>query len=549
MQQMTCSRWWGFVRLTLSPCHLVTLSCLLAAGRLPADDKTTALAARIDHHIEAGWKQHGVKPAALADDAVFVRRVWLDLAGKMPPLTAARDFLDDPDPDKRRQLVRGLLRTDDYVLHTATQWGRQLFLTGNDQLLNLDQPGVIWLRQQIKDGVGSDRIVRALLAAPQGNDPAANAAQQFLAANQNRADSMAAATSRLFLGVKLECAQCHNHPFATWTREQFWGYAAFFSSLERQGPPGAVSVTGLIREFPDRREATVPGTDKVVSATFLDGSEPNWRPQVPAREILAEWMVAPDNPFFSPAAVNRLWAHFFGIGLVDPVDDMGAGNPPSHPELLDALARSFIEHGFDRKYLIRAIVLSRAYQLTSAVNAPGLPEGAEADHGPAQSEDPDSSRLFARMAVRGLSGEQFYDSLAQAVGLPVEELPAGRVVIAVNTPRARFLEMFARQDERPTEAQTSILQALALMNGRVVSGATHLEEGATLSAVAEAPFLDAAGRVETLFLATLSRRPTPEELAPLVAYLERGGPTGDARKALSDVFWALLNSLEFRVNH
>ena len=172
--------------------------------------------------------------------------------------------------------------------------------------------------------------------------------------------------------------------------------------------------------------------------------------------------------------------------------------------------------GFDRKLLIRAIVLSRPYQLTSAG-----PRADEAVPVLDASEDLATSRLFARMAVRGLSGEQLYASLAQAVGLVAEEAPIGRVAPVANTPRAAFLERFAGQEERPTEAQTSILQALALMNGGLVSGATSLEEGATLSAIAEAPFLDTAGRVEALFLATLSRRPTPEESARLVTYLEQ----------------------------
>ena len=355
----------------------------------------------------------GVLPAPAADDAEFLRRVSLDLAGRIPSAGEVREFLDDPNPDRRRHLIDRLLAGPAYVAHFTTIEQRLLIPEAetNRQLRLITPAFEAWLRRQIAENVGYDRTLRDLLTVPvaavrsrlpaqqpttvRGQEPSPLA---FYMAKEVKGENLAASTARLFLGLRLECAQCHNHPFATWKREQFWGYAAFFSSLERQGPPGAVSVTGLIREFPDRREATVPGTDKVVPATFLDGSEPNWRPQVPAREILAEWMVAPDNPYFSRAAVNRLWAHFFGIGLVDPVDDMGADNPPSHPELLDALARSFIEHGFDRKYLIRAIVLSRAYQLTSAVNGPELPEGAEAAHGPAQSEDPDSSRLFARMA-------------------------------------------------------------------------------------------------------------------------------------------------------
>jgi hypothetical protein len=251
---------------------------------------------------------------------------------------------------------------------------------------------------------------------------------------------------------------------------------------------------------------------------------------------LADWITSPGNPYFARAAVNRIWAQLFGVGLVDPVDDMGADNPPSHPELLDALARAFAEHGFDRKLLLRAMVLSRAYQLTSQSSGAGA--GASTDE----------SRLFARMKERGLTAEQLYDSLAQAIGIAPEELSSGQFARARGAPRGEFLETFSGNDEKPTEAQMSILQALALMNGRLVAGATHLEHGRMLTAVAEAPFLDRAGRIETLFLATLSRRPGPEEAACMMAHLERHAG-GDPRKALSDIFWALLNSPEFLLNH
>jgi hypothetical protein len=252
-------------------------------------------------------------------------------------------------------------------------------------------------------------------------------------------------------------------------------------------------------------------------------------------------MTAPDNPYFARAAVNRTWAQLFGIGLVDPVDDMGADNPPSHPELLDALARAFVAHGFDRKFLLRAIVMSRPYQLTSALTEP--------DAGPSPGTGADDPRLFARMRVRGLTAEQLYDSVSQATGLTPEEQRPEQFFNVSGSPRGQFLEKFARHDEKPAEAQTSILQALALMNGPLVVGATRSETGATLIAIAEAPFLDTAGRVETLFLATLSRRPKPAESARLVAYVDSRTQSGDRWKALSDVFWALLNSPEFVLNH
>ncbi|HEY2159517.1 MAG TPA: DUF1553 domain-containing protein, partial [Isosphaeraceae bacterium] len=239
-------------------------------------------------------------------------------------------------------------------------------------------------------------------------------------------------------------------------------------------------------------------------------------------------ITSPSNPYFAKAAVNRIWAQLFGVGLVDPVDDFGDSNPPSHPELLDDLAAWFADSGYDRPALIRALTATRAYGLASEVG-PGGPPGP---------------RLFARGPVRGLTPEQLYDSLAQAVGLPSEPAQNVRAVVPTG-PRAAFLEKFAAGDDRPTERETSIPQALAVMNGALVADATSPERGETLVAVAEAPFLDARGRVETLFLAALARRPRPEESARLVAYVEARDP----RAALADVFWALLNSAEFKLNH
>ena len=242
------------------------------------------------------------------------------------------------------------------------------------------------------------------------------------------------------------------------------------------------------------------------------------------------WFTSPKNPYFARAAVNRVWARFFGTGLVEPVDDLGGDNEPSNPELLDELANQFVAHGYDLKFMIRAITATKVYGLSSAV-------------GPGTASPP---YLFAAMPVRSLSPGQLFDSLAQATGFR-----DGGGMYGMNTAGAkgRFLELFANRDEKPTEAQTSILQALTLMNGQVVSGATSLESGDTLAAVAEAPFLDTPGRIEALFLAALTRRPRPDELDLLVRYVDRSPAEADRAKALSDVFWAILNGPEFKHNH
>jgi hypothetical protein len=538
---------WLWLVAILAPAA-VTTPCAAARG---ADD-VQAVTATIDRLIAAQWNDHKVVPAPRADDGEFLRRVSLDLTGKIPTASEARDFLDDPRPDKRQRLVERLLEGTSYAAHaTATEMRLMMPEVASDPQAQAVAPAFeAWLGEQIAGNVGSDRVARAILTAKVAGDQAAaqpllpNAPNlkpsplAFYLAKDVKSENLAASTARLFLGLRLECAQCHNHPFASWTRDQFWGYAAFFASLEKRNPDDP--SPDAIREQADRRDVAIPGTEQRVKAAFLDGSAPNIRPQDPPRIALADWMTAPENPYFARAAANRIWAHLFGVGLVDPVDDMGADNPPSHPELLDALARAFTEHGFDRKFLIRAIVMSQVYQLTSNASVPGPAAGAGSGS--------DEPRLFARMKERGLTAEQLYDSLAQALGQPPDGLGPDRFTGGGGTPRGDFLETFAGNDEKPTEAQTSILQALALMNGRLVAAGTQVENGRMLTAVAEAPFLDPAGRVEALFLATLTRRPRPEEAASMIAYLEHV-PAADQRRALSDVFWALLNSPEFLLNH
>jgi hypothetical protein len=529
---------------------------LLAAGPAPGagppvlDEK--ALARRIDHHIAAGLAAAKAVPAPRAGDAEFVRRVYLDLAGRIPSVAEARAFLDDARPDKRERLIATLLDGPRYVTHFTRVWRALLLPEASTNFQFRFQGGGFeaWLRKQVARNAGYDALVRELLTlsfdqnTPQrafgggGGEPTPIS---FYIAKEVKPENLAAAVSRTFLGFRLECAQCHNHPFASWKREQFWSLAAFFAGLQRQGNP-QFPIPG--REVPDRRELTIPGTERVVQAAFPDGTEPKWKNKQSARAALADWMTAPDNPYFARATANRLWALFFGTGLIDPVDDMvGDDRTASHPELLDELARQFIAHKFDLKYLIRAVALSETYQRTSARTHPGQ----------------DEPQRFARMALRGLTPEQLFDSIAEATGFQENNGGNPRNAFFADSGRARFLALFTDRHDKSTEYQTSILQALALMNGQVTATATDLERSVTLSAVADAPFMDTPARIETLFLAALSRKPSPRERERFVAYVDKGGddepytkwlgPQKRHQRALADAFWALLNSGEFMLNH
>ncbi|MFO0843805.1 MAG: DUF1553 domain-containing protein [Gemmataceae bacterium] len=522
------------------------LACALAALPCPAADRyagADALARRIDDRLASAWKQAGVPPAADADDSEWLRRVYLDLAGRIPSVTEARAFLADRREDRRRLLVERLLGGPRFATHFATVWRNLLLPEGNVNFqVRFSLPGFEkWLRDWVVSGRGYDAMVTELLTTairPGGGALQIGGAPgpaPFYSAKEFKPEEIAGAVARTFLGVNLSCAQCHNHPFADWKREQFWSFAAFFSGIKVQRRGDFVTAEA---EKADSHEIEIPGTDKVVKAKYLNGQQAEVAKGAKAREVLARWMTAKDNPYFARAIVNRMWAHFFGTGLVEPLDEMtGTESQPSHPALLDELAAGFVGHGHDLRWLMRAITSTKAYQLSSRRSHPGQDDG----------------KLFAKMALRGLTPEQLYDSVAMATGF--QEAARGGGFYDAGGARSEFLTKFANGADRPTETQTSILQALTLMNGRVVTSATDLKRSETLAAVIDAPFLDTAAKVEALYLAALTRTPTAKEVSRMAAYVEKGGTAQTGKKqerraeALADVFWVLLNSGEFVLNH
>src|SRR5262245_24190361 len=532
----------GLMSLALAPALLAADPSAQSATRSP-QSAIDILAARIDQRIAAAWGKD-VKPAPMADDAEFFRRVHRDLAGRIPSVTEVRDFLEDDRTDKRRLWVDRILQADlddvsyrdAYAAHFANVW-RAALLSQTNQLALLQQPSLqLWLRERLKAGVGYDRIVRDLLTQQNVANvgfpgPAEGSPAAFYQANEFRPENLAGSTARLFLGVTLECAQCHDHPFAKWTRDQFWEYAAFFTDLPQQGRQVGVGQQPPARM--PRGEIKVMGTGKVVKARFLDGKEPTWI-DAGTRPTLVEWMTATDNPYFARAAVNRLWAHFFGTGLVEQTAGSEEDTPAVYSKLLDELAREFVEHNFDLKFLVRVITATKAYQRTSAVS--------HASH--------KDARQFARMPLRGLSPEQLFDSLA--VATEYQEPPtAADQVIAVRpnaqTPRAQFLAKFAAQENK-TDYQTSMLQALYLMNSEFVTERTTVQKNRTLATLA-AQRTGTDRKIESLYLVVLSRKPRPEESERFIKVVDSGGGAGDSSKALADVFWVLLNSPEFLLNH
>jgi hypothetical protein len=501
------------------------------------------LANRIDAHLAEHWAKEKVTPAAPCTDEEFVRRVYLDLMGRIPSVYEVQAFLADTSPDKRARCVDSLLETPAYITHLTNQWRRMLIPEADSdlQIRALVPVFEAWLRKRLAEDTSYAALTREILTARlepmtansitsrmQGN-PEDQGPIAFYRAKQLKPEELAAGTARVFLGVRLECAQCHDHPFDSWRRDQFWGYAAFFSGLQ---PTLSDDMPQFVREDSSKRTILIPGLEKTVDATFLDGRKPTWTETAKSREMLAEWIIHSNNPYFARNGVNRIWGSLFGTGLVEPVDDFSADNVPSHPELLDELTVAFREQNHDIKFIVRAITASRAYQLTSVQT----------------DEQQASPRVFARTMVRALSAEQLFDSLAQATGYFERRRNENLFAFDSDSPRTEFVQNFASSTDSLVDKPTTILQALSLMNGTFVADATDLERSATLAAVLDLPGVTVESQLESLFLATLSRKPTAAERERLTEYV---GAAGEERvqSALADVFWALLNSSEFLTNH
>ena len=512
-----------------------------ATAAPPDGDKrredAVALAAKIDQHLDKAWTDSKVVPAPRLDDGAFQRRLYLQLAGRIPSVYEVQRFLDNKEADKRVAEIEKLLAGNRYPLHMANVWRAVLLpeaVPGSDAR-GFAPPLQNWLRSRFTADVSWDKMVRELLtASPQNGGQAGDGTSplSFYQAKQNKPENLAEVTARTFMGVRLGCAQCHNHPTAQWKREQFWEYAAFFAELG-QPPRQPQPQQPAPADKPKVHELKIPNTEKMVSAKFLDGKAPQWQEKDDPRVLLADWLTSKDNPYFARATVNRLWAYLFGVGLVDPVDEMvGANNGPSHPELLDDLAKSFVEHDYDLKYLLLAIMSSKVYQLSSTRTDPSQ----------------DDPHQFARAPLLGMTPEQLYDSVAEATRMNNQ---GGR---------EDFLAKFSNLTDRPTEYQTSMIQALTLMNGGLIADATSLERSQLLAALLDSPFMTTPQRIETLYLAALSRKPRDKEMTRAAKFIDDALKTDDKplskeekdrryKHALADLYWALLNSGEFFFNH
>ncbi len=488
----------------------------------------------IDERLAAKWRELGLLPSPLCGDEDFFRRIHLDTIGTLPAAADVKAFLADSSPDKRTKAIDRVLARPEFVDFWALKWGDLLRINRDF----MSERGMWsfhnWVRASVRDGKPVDEMVREIITA-EGSTFTEGPANFFMA-SRNPADWSENAT-QVFLGVRVGCARCHHHPFEKWSQDDYYGMSAFFVRL---GTKGSQEFGVFGREqvvyLKNTGEQTHPRLGGVVKPHPLDG--PVMDDALDRRVKLAEWMTAKGNPFFARNMVNRFWGYLMGRGLVEPLDDMRATNPASNPELLDALAKDFAEHKFDLKRLLRTIMNSRAYQVSSATTPGNAQDGANVH--------------YARFTVRRLTAEQLADALDFATGTVQKYpgLPLGTRAIQLPDAEVKsfLLDVFGRparkivcECERTT--QPNIAQALHLLNGdflntKIAAPAGRVEK--LFKAKAALPAV-----VEELYLVTLSRPPRPEELQRAQGWIRAAATP---REGVQDLLWVLLNSREFLFN-
>lgn len=509
-----------------------------ASGR----DKATGRGSFVDRLLADAWRKAGIKPARLATDEEYLRRAYLDVLGRIPSVKEARSFLQTKEPDKREKLVDYLLDHADYPQNFATQWS-VLLIGRSNQGRMVDRPALAsWLRKQFAANRPWNQMVYDLVTATGSNKE--NGAVNFTLAHlEFGAVPLTSRTTRLFLGQQIQCTQCHDHPSNDWKQADFWSINAFFKGL-KTADKNSVNATGL--EVYDHTELSDTPTDEFVRfdkrngmvgiafPRFLDGRKISQGMDVVRRTELGKLIVDSKTDSMSRAMANRLWAHFLGKGFVNPVDDLGPHNPPSHPELLEKLASQFQASGYDVKQLIRWIMASRPYNSTSF-----KVKGADKEEG-----------QFTSMQLRPMSPEQLFDSLLTATS-------AHRTGSDSQSDRKRdawlrqFLFAFGNDEgDEATSFQGTIPQALMMMNGELMqdalSGKPGSFLGATLEQAQRQPRAPEVYLVNQIYLAALSRYPTRRELQQAGHFLTT---QPDSLQVLQDLFWALLNSNEFILIH
>ena len=500
-------------------------------GEFPASNEIDTLAS-------SQWDALGLVPSGLCDDAEFIRRAMLDLNGTLPTMAETRAFIEDRSAEKRSRLIDDLLERPEYATSFAMTWAEILrnHRGGDEKLARSTYRFHDWIRRQIAQNVPFDEFARSILEA-KGSPETAPAVVWYR--DLKTPDQFVDDAAQVFLGMRLQCAKCHHHPFEVWGQDDYYGFAAFFAKVGRKGSALAskrgrdelvISFdrgAGVVRSPKDNRVLPPRGLGMDHPAALDAGDDP--------REALVDWMTDQGSPLLASAVVNRYWAHFFGRGLVEPVDDLRATNPASNPDLMRALADDLIAHDYDLKHLIRTICTSRLYGLSSTPNESNTEEVGS----------------FTRHYPKRMKAEVLLDAIAQVTGsMPdFEGFPGGTRAIALpdESVPSGFLDAFGRpQRETVCEcervADASLGQSLMLLNAPEIQAGLSSDEGRPARLASDPR--PAADTIPELFWDAFGRAPTDIELEAAVTYVE--ARPGHAREAFEDILWALVNAKEFQ---
>ncbi|HEV8068749.1 MAG TPA: DUF1549 domain-containing protein [Planctomycetaceae bacterium] len=484
----------------------------------------------IDTHVHNKLKKLRIQPSPVCGDEEFLRRVTIDVTGTLPTVEEFNRFMKDTSPDKRTKVIDDLLTRKEFVEIWLMKWAELLQIRTNQNISTKSMLSYYtWLQNKIASNVPMDVMVQELLGSQGGTF--ANPATNYY---QNETDTLKTAenVAQVFMGMRIQCSQCHNHPFDRWTMDDYYGFAAFFSQIGRKG---SEDPRELIVFNSGGGEVSHPVGGRVMKPKFLGGETPNVAGK-DRRQVLAKWLASPENPYFAKNLANIVWAHFLGRGIIQEVDDVRVSNPAVNAELLDEMGKKFTEYHYDFKRLVKDICSSQTYQLSTEVNPTNI----------------DDHRNFAHAELRRMRAEVMLDCISQATdtknkfpGLPVG---ARAVQVADGNTSTYFLTTFGRATRGTAcscevRVEPNLSQALHLLNGDSSNSKIHegklvrrrLDEKKSPEAI-----------LDELYIRCLCRRPTAKEKSALVAVLAENS---NKRQALEDTFWALLNSREFLFNH
>ena len=487
------------------------------------------MAARVDELLQKKLTELGWQPAGRCDDASFIRRASLDLTGTAPAGREVLDFMDNPSKTKRSDLVARLLAAPTSSVHLANIWSSWLLPETDSPEVQFGRNGLqSWLRNRFAENLRYDRLVSDLLVS---TGTIANSPTAFFVALESKPEKIAAKTARVFMGIQLDCAECHNHPFDDWKQRDFWGFAAYFSQVSTSGeqmfnPNAAIADT-------NQGDVKLPGTEEIIAPKPLVESVELGLDTGTRRQKLTLWLTTRENPFLARAAVNRVWAILFGRGLIEPIDDMRSIDIASHPEILRELSEYFADTGYDLRGLLAMLASTEAYNRATVHSSGQAPEAS-----------------YATMACKPLTSTQLAASISQVA----------RQIARENDPQAQqaLMTQLGKLRGEASHATLGMVQALVTLHGTAFDEVSRDSSSRLLQAL-NAPHMNDSKRLQWLFLSTLNRNPTKQEEAAFSNVISEAvakenkpeaGETSATTQAIpatwqSDLLWALINSTEF----